>query len=58
MTNVKSYAAFKEEGILIPFDFNQRDLTQNDVLIDIIYCGVCHSDIHQAKNEWGALFTR
>ncbi|MFH3651510.1 alcohol dehydrogenase catalytic domain-containing protein, partial [Acinetobacter baumannii] len=38
---------------LAPFDFARRDLGAHDILIDILYCGVCHSDIHQARNEWG-----
>jgi uncharacterized zinc-type alcohol dehydrogenase-like protein len=35
-----------------PFDFARRTVGPNDVAIDILYCGICHSDIHQAKNEW------
>lgn len=42
-----------EGAELEPFDFEHRDLRPHDVLIDIHYCGVCHSDIHQARNEWG-----
>ncbi len=36
-----------------PFDFEHRNLRPQDVLIDIEFCGVCHTDIHQARNEWG-----
>jgi len=53
MTTVKAYASLNANSQLAPFSFDQRALTENDVLIDILYCGVCHSDIHQARNEWG-----
>lgn len=35
-----------------PFNFARREVGANDILIDIQYCGICHSDIHQAKDEW------
>ena len=35
------------------FDFERREVGENDVLIEILYCGVCHSDLHQVRNEWG-----
>lgn len=38
---------------LEPFEFKRRELQAGDVLIDIHYCGVCHSDLHMARNEWG-----
>jgi uncharacterized zinc-type alcohol dehydrogenase-like protein len=38
---------------LAPFTFARRDPGPNDVLIDIRYCGICHSDLHQARDEWG-----
>lgn len=38
---------------LIPYSFKRRMPLKNDVLIDIQYCGICHSDIHQVRNEWG-----
>ena len=41
------------KALLGPFSFDRRDLRPDDVLIDIIYCGVCHSDIHQVRDEWG-----
>lgn len=46
------YAAKKEKGPLVPFEFSRRDLRPNDIKIEIIYCGVCHTDLHQVKNEW------
>lgn len=46
------YAAKKEKADLAPFHFERRDLRDNDVAIDILYCGVCHSDLHQIDNDW------
>lgn len=47
-----AYAATGEKAPLAPFEFKRRDLRPNDVKIDILFCGVCHSDLHQVKNEW------
>lgn len=47
-----SYAAVDPNKPLAPFHFERRDTGANDVQIEILYCGVCHSDIHQARNEW------
>lgn len=52
MINCKGYAAHSATQPLQPFSFVRRELTANDVLIDINYCGVCHSDIHQVRNDW------
>lgn len=49
----KAYAAHGVKEALKPFDFERREVGPNDVQIDIIYCGVCHSDIHMAHNDWG-----
>lgn len=49
----RSYAAQGPSESLLPFDINRRAIGTKDVLIKILYCGVCHSDIHQMKNEWG-----
>lgn len=46
------YAAFDPKTPLSFFKFQRRDLQPHDVQIDILYCGVCHSDLHQARNEW------
>jgi len=51
--NVRGFAAPGAETPLGPHTFVRRDPRDNDVVIDIQYCGVCHSDIHQARNEWG-----
>jgi uncharacterized zinc-type alcohol dehydrogenase-like protein len=48
----KGFATQGPEAKFGPFDFVRREVGPNDVLIDIAYCGICHSDIHQAKNEW------
>ncbi len=52
MTAIKAYAASSKEADLKPFDIKRRELTDDDVNIDILYCGVCHSDLHQVRNDW------
>lgn len=47
------WAARDTSGILGPFDFSRRENGEDDVTIKILFCGVCHSDLHSAKNEWG-----
>lgn len=53
MSNTKAYAAFNASDDLKPFDFNRRHVGPADVKIEIDYCGICHSDIHTAHNDWG-----
>jgi len=53
MIEVRAYAALKAKAPLIPFSFQRREVGPNDVLIEIRYSGICHSDIHQARDEWG-----
>ncbi len=53
MIPVKAYATEGPEAPLAPFEFERRDLREHDVLVDILYSGVCHSDVHQARSEWG-----
>nr|WP_199044196.1 NAD(P)-dependent alcohol dehydrogenase [Dyella sp. ASV24] len=48
----RGYAAQSATTPLAPFQFERRAARPDDVVIDILYCGVCHSDIHQARNEW------
>ncbi|PSB47137.1 NAD(P)-dependent alcohol dehydrogenase [Chamaesiphon polymorphus] len=48
----KAYAAQNATSLLAPFDIQRRDVGQNDVAIEILYCGVCHSDLHTARGEW------
>lgn len=47
------YAAQDTSGHLAPFHFDRRELRANDVAIEILYSGVCHSDLHTARNDWG-----
>lgn len=54
MIQVKGYGAVSKESPLAPLGFERRDVGEADILIDILYCGVCHSDIHTARSEWGA----
>jgi len=49
----KGYAAMTAAGDLQPFSFSRRAPRPHDVLIDILYCGVCHSDLHFVRNDWG-----
>jgi uncharacterized zinc-type alcohol dehydrogenase-like protein len=48
----RAFAAPSAESPLAPFSLTRRDPLPGDVEIDILYCGVCHSDLHQARNEW------
>lgn len=50
---VKGIAAFDPKSALGPYQFTRRAPRADDVVIDIKFCGICHSDIHQAKDEWG-----
>lgn len=52
-SNVLGYATHSPKDTLAPYRFDRRDPRANDVVIDILYCGVCHSDLHQARNDWG-----
>ena len=47
------YAAQSAETPLAPYHFERRGLRPNDVAMEIFYCGVCHSDLHTARNDWG-----
>ena len=49
----KGYAVPQASKPLEPFTFERRDLKPGDVQLDIAYAGICHSDIHQAREEWG-----
>ncbi len=53
MLPTRGYAARGPTSLLEPFDFERREPGPRDVLIEILYCGICHSDIHQARDEWG-----
>ncbi|MGN6559682.1 MAG: NAD(P)-dependent alcohol dehydrogenase [Candidatus Nitrosocosmicus sp.] len=51
--NVLGYAAPTAKAALEPYRFERRDIRSNDVVIEILYCGVCHTDIHYVQNDWG-----
>lgn len=53
MIPVAGYAARNSTSPLRRFDFDRRDPGPKDVLIEILYCGICHSDLHVVRNEWG-----
>lgn len=53
MIEVKAYGAVDKDAPLKEMTIKRRSLNANDVAIDILYCGVCHSDIHAKKNDWG-----
>ncbi len=47
------YAAQSPTSPMAPYDFDRRELRPNDVAMEVLYCGICHSDLHQARNDWG-----
>jgi uncharacterized zinc-type alcohol dehydrogenase-like protein len=51
---VQGYAAQQAKAPLTPYSFDRRQPRDHDVVIDIQYCGICHTDIHQVRDEWGA----
>ncbi len=53
MIPVEGYAAQNSVSLLAPFNFQRREPGPNDVLIDILYCGICHSDLHFVRNDFG-----
>jgi uncharacterized zinc-type alcohol dehydrogenase-like protein len=53
MLSTQGYAAMTAKAPLQPFSFERREVGPQDVLITITHCGICHSDIHQARDEWG-----
>ena len=52
MYNAKAYAAGSATSPLASTTIARRDPTEHDVQIEILFCGICHSDLHQARNEW------
>src|SRR5580692_12799107 len=52
MHKAKAYAANSATSALASTTIPRRDPTEQDVQIEILYCGVCHSDLHQVRNEW------
>jgi uncharacterized zinc-type alcohol dehydrogenase-like protein len=53
MYSTKAYAARAANSPLGPFSFDRREPMPNDIQLDILYCGVCHSDLHTVRDEWG-----
>ncbi len=53
MTPAKGYAAYNTTGEMSPYGFERREVGPLDVQFEILFCGVCHSDLHQVRNEWG-----
>jgi uncharacterized zinc-type alcohol dehydrogenase-like protein len=51
--NTRAYAAMAAKAGLVPYEFDRREVGPNDVALDIAYAGICHSDIHQVREEWG-----
>ena len=49
---IKAYGAYAADKPLEPIDIGRRQAGPHDVQIDIAYCGVCHSDLHQVRSEW------
>ncbi|XP_045809336.1 probable mannitol dehydrogenase isoform X2 [Trifolium pratense] len=49
------WAARDTSGVLSPFNFSRREPSEKDVALKILYCGICHSDLHKMKNEWGTI---
>ncbi len=53
MIQVHGYAAQQAKAALAPFSFERREPSDYDVVVDISYCGICHTDIHQVGDDWG-----
>ena len=53
MIQAKGYAAHDNHSDLQPWDFERREVGAHDVQYEILFCGVCHSDLHQVRNDWG-----
>lgn len=51
-SKTQAYAAQAPDSPIAPFEIQRRELRAHDVLLEILYCGVCHSDLHTARNEW------
>lgn len=52
-TNIKAYGTKAADAPLKPMNIERREATAKDIEIEILYCGVCHSDLHTARNDWG-----
>ncbi|EQD75527.1 Alcohol dehydrogenase GroES-like domain protein [mine drainage metagenome] len=54
MIKAKAYGVTDKNSKFQIMDIERREVGENDVLIEIQYCGICHSDVHQVRNEWEA----
>jgi uncharacterized zinc-type alcohol dehydrogenase-like protein len=54
--NAKAYSASSATSPLAPSVIARRDLTEHDIQIEILFCGICHSDLHMARNEWSSVW--
>ncbi|MEQ1637404.1 MAG: NAD(P)-dependent alcohol dehydrogenase [Methylococcales bacterium] len=52
MQKTNGYAAHDNHSPLVPFSFERREPSPKDIRIEVLFCGVCHSDVHQVRNEW------
>ena len=52
MQNAKAYSAASATSPLVPTNIRRRELTEHDVQIEVLFCGICHSDLHSVRNEW------
>jgi uncharacterized zinc-type alcohol dehydrogenase-like protein len=57
MYNAKAYSAASAESPLAPVTIPRRDPTEHDVQIEVLFCGICHSDLHAVRNEWSDLMS-
>jgi uncharacterized zinc-type alcohol dehydrogenase-like protein len=55
MCNAKAYSATSATSPLAPTTVARRDPTEHDVQIEILFCGICHSDLHQVRNQWSGV---
>src|SRR6266571_2673315 len=55
MFNAKAYSAANETSPLASTTIPRRDTTERDVQIEILFCGICHSDLHTVRNEWSSI---
>ena len=53
MIQTKGYAVSGPDAAFEVYNFERRDVGASDILMDVLFCGICHSDIHQARGEWG-----
>ena len=51
--SVLGYAAPSAKDALEPYQIKRRDMRSDDIVIEILYCGICHTDIHYVHNDWG-----